>query len=139
MEYSVDSKGCWKWLGDKTPKGYGYIKQYQTRAHRVYYERYVGPIPEGLWVLHKCDVKDCVTPDHLYLGTHTDNMRDASERGQLWSPARQVAFYANRAKGREKSLATRRANALAKQERIVKYYAQRNLSLGTINHGYETH
>lgn len=129
MEYSVDSNGCWKWLGKKMPKGYGYVGSYENRAHRVYYERYVGPIPKGLMVLHSCDVKDCVNPEHLHLGTNADNMKEASERGQLWSPARQSAFYENRAKGREKSLATRRANAIAKREKLVQFYLHRSLGV----------
>jgi hypothetical protein len=89
--YQVDENGCWRWLGNKTWKGYGYISGHR-KAHREYYTRYVGEIPAGLYVLHKCDVKDCVNPEHLYVGTHADNMKDCVERGQSKSPDRQRAL-----------------------------------------------
>ena len=49
-------------------------------AHRVSWQLHHGPIPDGLWVLHHCDVGHCVRPDHLYLGTHAENVRDALKR-----------------------------------------------------------
>lgn len=52
------------------------------RASRVAYEIYVGPIPAGLHVLHKCDNPPCVNPDHLFVGTPLDNARDCSAKGR---------------------------------------------------------
>jgi len=66
--------GCWNWNGRGT--GYGRIKG--TGAHRASWMVHRGPIPDGLWVLHRirCSNKRCVRPSHLYLGTASDNARD---------------------------------------------------------------
>lgn len=75
---------CWIWTGLLQKSGYGVIKRKQkaVRAHRAAYELYVGPIPTGLHVLHRCDNPPCVNPQHLFLGTHVDNMRDMEKKGR---------------------------------------------------------
>lgn len=84
---NTDKRGkqeCWKWLGGKTKAGYGQlgIDRKTFYAHRLSYEMAHGPIPDNLYVLHRCDNPGCVNPDHLFLGTQTDNMRDASAKGR---------------------------------------------------------
>lgn len=69
--------GCWLWL-----KGKGYGQHKGKPAHRYSYELHHGPIPQGLMICHKCDVKACVNPHHLYAGTALDNARDNSTRGK---------------------------------------------------------
>lgn len=83
---------CWVWLGHigTTGLGYGYLsihvagrkKMIPQTAHRISWEIHHGPIPPGMWVLHRCDNPPCVNPNHLYLGTPADNMHDRSERGR---------------------------------------------------------
>lgn len=76
--------GCWIWTGGLASGRYGSINVggKQKLAHRVSYELHEGPIPEGLNVLHRCDVTTCVNPHHLFTGTQTDNMRDCANKGR---------------------------------------------------------
>lgn len=66
------------------PRGYGviYFNGRQTYTHRVSYELHVGPIPDGLFILHRCDVPACVNPDHLFVGSAADNVADMMAKGR---------------------------------------------------------
>ena len=77
--------GCWLWTACvRQSDGYGTlgIKGKTKAAHRVSWEIHNGPIPEGLCVLHRCDVPTCVNPDHLFLGTKADNTADMIAKGR---------------------------------------------------------
>jgi hypothetical protein len=84
LERIEKGEGCWLWTGAIGTKGYGRV-QYRGQlwtASRAVYNEFVGPIPAGMWVLHRCDNPPCVNPAHLFLGTHTDNVRDAVAKGR---------------------------------------------------------
>jgi len=72
---------CWVWTGAKMKNrgGYGAIRigNKTVPTHRLSWEIHYGPIPEGKYVLHHCDNPPCVRPEHLFLGTQQDNIRDA--------------------------------------------------------------
>lgn len=77
---------CWLWIGSRdTPQGYGRFRlnNRKVRAHRFAYQITIGEIPKGMDVLHRCDIKFCVNPNHLYLGTDNDNARDSAVRNRL--------------------------------------------------------
>lgn len=80
--YSID--GCWYWTGSLNMWGYGMIgvSDKLKGAHRVSYELYKGKIPDGLFVLHSCDNRACVNPDHLRIGTQLDNLLEMQDKGR---------------------------------------------------------
>lgn len=80
----VTDSGCWV-LKTSVRKGGYAVRSFKGKsmdAHRASYLAYVGEIPEGLLVLHKCDVRNCVNPQHLFLGTQADNMQDMLSKGR---------------------------------------------------------
>lgn len=83
---------CWIWIASKTRERYGRIKHgpRQRPAHAVSWEIHNGPVPDGLNVLHRCDYPPCVRPDHLFVGTQADNMRDMISKGRRAAHGRQA-------------------------------------------------
>lgn len=84
----IDIRGedeCWPWTGGTDGKGYGLVNSApngETRAHRAAWVHYCGPIPDGVYVLHRCDNPPCCNPRHLFLGTQQDNMNDMYAKGR---------------------------------------------------------
>lgn len=83
----VTETGCWIWMASHHARGYGLIHTGRDLragkmefAHRVSYEIHYGPFDQSLSVLHRCDNPWCVNPNHLFLGSHQDNMRDMSNK-----------------------------------------------------------
>ncbi len=79
--------GCWLWTATKNRGGYGIFTRWGDSYHRTICSRIswqlsYGPIPEGIFVLHKCDIPACVNPTHLFLGTQAANLGDMTSKGR---------------------------------------------------------
>jgi hypothetical protein len=121
IEYDLNG-GCWLWRLVIDKHGYGQIgfdRARETRAHRYSYKAFVGEVPQGLLVRHKCDVRSCVNPTHLFLGTHQDNMDDMKARSRQARRAAPITENRNRRLGPEKAALIYQAdgssNAIAAQ------------------------
>lgn len=76
-------EGCWGWRAATNRKGYGrFYSKHTQSAHRFSWIIHKGKIPDGLFVLHKCDNPPCTNPEHLFLGTNLDNIRDMIAKGR---------------------------------------------------------
>ena len=92
-KYKVDpDTDCWIWTASAHPTGYGWIRARgkAARAHRVSWELHRGTIPKGMCICHRCDRPSCVNPDHLFIGTQADNMRDRNSKGRWRSGCRDI-------------------------------------------------
>jgi hypothetical protein len=88
------NSGCWLWLGALFKKGYAKVgtgkRGKVDLAHRVSWRRFRGPIPKGLFILHACDTRCCINPDHLFIGTARDNTQDCLRKGRFGSNSEKV-------------------------------------------------
>ncbi len=130
--------GCWLWTGSKWKNGYGAMTiapRKRVRVHRFAFELMVGPIPSGMMVCHSCDVKNCVNPSHLFLGTNEDNQKDSVKKRRHWWFKEPVKMLAALASGAHKYTTERRHAAMHGRKlapehieklRKIKYTPERN-------------
>ncbi len=87
INIKIDENDCWIWQKTKDISGYGEVMDYDThkckKVHRFTYELFIGTIPEGKFVLHKCDIRACCNPDHLWIGNQSDNIKDATQKNRM--------------------------------------------------------
>ena len=126
--------GCWEWIAFKTRKGYGMFDGY--RAHRFAWLLTNGLVPESIFVLHKCDNRCCVNPNHLFLGTAKDNAVDMIQKGR-WNTGKKSKKYLILTPDQEKIECTSLKDFA--KERGLSYEAFRDLSKGRVKHhmGYK--
>ena len=85
MAFTASEQECIVWTGARVTAGYGSIRRGGKHfyAHRLAWSEANGPIPKGICVCHKYDMPACCNPDHLFLGTASDNVHDAMEKGRF--------------------------------------------------------
>jgi hypothetical protein len=106
------NSGCWLWDLALFRNGYGAVSRRSERlAHRMSYRAFRGEIPDGMFVCHRCDTRSCVNPAHLFLGTHSDNMRDMSAKGRHWLVKNPARSYLNGQK-LQRAFGERKPNAI---------------------------
>lgn len=150
MQKVEKTEGCWLWRAATDSKGYGRFsvgpshkpdgsrRNSMVAAHRASYEHANGPIPEGpgfhgYCVLHRCDNPACVRPDHLFLGTNADNVRDMDSKGRRVNAQHRGEDHAN-ARLREADVLRIYAEAMARtrpQHAIARDFG---VCLATVNH-----
>lgn len=129
-KYVEKSDGCWTWTGWLKPNGYGGFDN--GYAHRFSWTLHFGPIPRGLDVCHRCDVRNCVRPDHLFLGTRAVNLADMRRKGRAApSPFRTPEIAAASFEKRRKVRGSEVASAKLTEAKVLEI--KRLLAVGKLS------
>lgn len=126
---------CIWWTGSVNRDGYGTIRSGKSvfKAHRAAYEIAVGPVPNGMCVLHRCDNPGCVNPEHLFLGTQAENMADAVYKGRHKTPKVRGEAHANSKLTEEQVIAIRASQC--SQKSIAKQFGITQSNVSQIKNG----
>lgn len=128
---------CWLWTSSTYESGYGQfsIGHKKMGAHRFSYELHYGPLPDGMFALHKCDVRACVNPNHLFAGTKADNSQDMVNKGRCRAPKGEAVHTAKLTAEQVVEIRKSLADGTHTQSELAKHY---NVSYYTI-HGIYTY
>lgn len=127
-----DKSQCWLYQKSIDHKGYAHLKTRDIviKAHRFSYKHHIGEIPNGLFVCHKCDVRNCVNPNHLFLGTNQDNMNDMCQKGRKVMPKGIDVYCAKLDENQVKEIKLKIKEGM----KLVKIASIYNVSPGVISH-----
>lgn len=121
------NSGCWLWTGSITRHGYGNFNYPDgTLAHRAAFSLLRGPIPPGMAVCHRCDMPACVNPEHLFIGTHAENMQDMFRKGRRVGKVGMPGARHWNAKLSAEDVAAIRASRAPQLETAARYGISRN-------------
>lgn len=128
MDKVEKTENCWIWKGAHG-KDYGKmtVEKRHKDSHRMAYELFKGPIPEGMWVLHTCDNRLCVNPNHLWLGTQKDNLHDMYSKRRAAKGISQWNKYSN------KLIVEMRSSGLTARQLSEKYGIDQNYAKRVLN------
>ena len=134
ISYLIDSEtGCWNVISH-VPEDNGRIhvtrNRQLLRTHRYSYELAYGPIPDGLFVCHRCDNPRYINPEHLFLGTQRENMQDATQKGRM--PYGEINVNS---KLTETDVRTIRANTIFTQRKLARQYGVCQQQISHIKRG----
>jgi len=135
------SQRCWEWQGSRSSGRYGSFGMtvdgefVSYKAHRAAYELARGPIPDGLHVLHKCDNPACCNPDHLFLGTHQDNMMDMKEKGRAKGHQGEANFKAKLTEDQVRDIKFGPDQGYGSNRRLAKKHGISATMVSYIKHG----
>ena len=133
----VTESGCWIWMGALDSCGYGQIgiAGVNQGPHRVSFETFIGTIPTGLCVLHRCDLPCCINPSHLFIGTHQDNTDDKMKKGREAVGERNGMTVLRAAQVIEIKQALLSYNRLGFQKELAEKYMVCKQTIGNIKTG----
>jgi hypothetical protein len=130
---AVSSDGCWEWQRSLFKLGYACAKVggKTMKAHRLSWEFYRGPIPDGMIICHHCDNRKCINPDHLFIGTTQDNVDDKMRKGRFVTTPGEKNGYAKLTAEQVRAI---RADSRA-QHRIAADYGISQSNVSVIKQG----
>lgn len=120
----INSSGCWGWDGYRTPSGYARIsfgREKELQAHRASWMIHNGPIPEGMFVCHTCDVRDCTAPHHLFMGDHDINMLDMKKKKRNFIPIGEKSSRTKLTDDKVREIKIHLKNGISRKEVAEKY------------------